>query len=181
MKASVYIASSLDGYIAREDGDIDWLHSSDNNDASEDYGYEKFIGSVDALIMGRNSFEKVLSFDKWPYDDKCVVVLSSHSVAIPDELKTSVESSMLEPSALLVALESRGINHVYIDGGKTIQSFLRAGVISDFIITRIPILLGGGIPLFGSLDRDINLKHISTQSYSSGLVQSKYEVVQGVA
>ena len=181
MKASVYIATSIDGFIAREDGDIDWLHSSDYSSGSEDYGYKDFMASVDALVMGRNTFEKVLTFGEWPYGGKHVVVLSGRSVSIPTELSSSVEASSSDPVELLANLEQRGIKHVYIDGGKTVQSFLRAGLINELIITRIPRLIGSGIPLFGALDRDLSLKHIGTHSYSSGLVQSKYEVVKSAS
>ena len=174
MKTSVYIATSLDGYIARDDGDIEWLHGS--SDDTEDYGYEDFIATVDVLIMGRHSFEKVLSFGTWPYDNKTVVVLSSGSVSIPTQLPSTVESSSSSPASLLSSLELRGMKHAYIDGGKTIQGFLRAGLVNELIITRIPRLLGSGIPLFGSLAKEIILKHISTKSFSSGLTQSKYEI-----
>ena len=180
MKASVYIATSLDGFIARTNGDVDWLQGSSRG-GGEDYGYEGFMASVDALVMGRNTFEKVLTFDRWPYGSKRVVVLSHHSLDIPTELASSVEASSSDPTELLSSLEQQGIGHVYIDGGKTVQSFLRAGLIDELIITRIPRLIGDGIPLFGLLDRDVVLKHIGTQSYDSGLVQSRYEVVQSAA
>ncbi len=181
MKVSVYIAVSIDGFIARTDGDIEWLHSYSESDENEDYGYEEFMSSVDALIMGRKTFEKVLSFEKWPYGNKTVVVLSSSSVAIPEKLGKHIEASSLDPSELLANLSKRGINHVYIDGGKTIQSFLCAGLVNEFTITYIPHLIGNGIPLFGALKDDVLLKHIYTKSYSNSLVQSKYEVLQGAA
>ncbi len=177
-KVSVYIAVSIDGFIARTDGDIDWLHSYSESDENEDYGYKEFMSSVDALIMGRKTFEKVVSFGKWPYENKMVVVLSSSSVTIPEKLGKHIEVSSLDPSELLANLSKRDINHVYVDGGKTIQSFLCAGLVNEFIITYIPRLIGNGIPLFGTLEQDILLKHIYTKSYSSGLAQSKYEVLQ---
>lgn len=177
MKASAYIATSLDGFIAREDGDIDWLHSAGGSDEKEDYGYADFMASVDALIMGRNTFETALGFGAWPYTGKRVVVLSSRPMSIPDDLADTVAASSAPPLALLSDLEKQGINHVYVDGGKTIQGFLRAGLINELTITRIPILIGKGIPLFGTLDRDIRLTHLHTQAYATGLVQSKYVIV----
>ncbi len=181
MEVSVYIAVSIDGFIARTDGDIDWLHSYSKGDKSEDYGYKEFMSSVDALIMGRKTFEKVLSFGEWPYGNKVVVMLSSKAVNIPEKLEKHVEASSLGPSELLANLSKRGINHVYIDGGKIIQSFLCARLVNELIITYIPRLIGNGIPLFGTLEEDILLKHIYTKSYSSGLVQSRYEVLQNAA
>jgi len=176
MKASVFIAASLDGFIARENGDIDWLSLAYDEEDAEDYGYQEFMDSVDVLIMGRKSFEKVLTFGEWPYGDKRVVVLSSRSLAIPDGIADTVESKSCTADDLVKQLSESGANHLYIDGGKTIQGFLSAGLIQQFIITIVPILLGGGIPLFGLLNDDIKLNHVETRSYSNGLVQSKYEV-----
>lgn len=176
MKASVFIATSLDGYIARENGDIDWLSVAEGEGSDEDYGYQDFIDSVDILVMGRNSYEKVLSFGQWPYGNKPVVVLTSRSLKIPDDLAETVEAKSSSPAELVKQLSERGARHAYIDGGKTIQGFLAAGLIQQIIITRIPILIGGGIPLFGPLNKDIKLRHIETRSFASGLVQSRYEV-----
>ncbi len=181
MKASAYIAISLDGYIARENGDLDWLPGSDGSSESEgsgeDYGYKEFMDSVDVLVMGRNTYEKVLSFGvKWPYD-KPVVVLSSGPVTIAEDISGSVESKSCSPAELVEELSERGAKHLYIDGGKTIQRFLDAGLIQQIIIAKIPVLIGSGIPLFGPLEKDIKLKHIETQSFANGIVQSKYEVL----
>jgi dihydrofolate reductase len=176
MKASVFIATSLDGYIARENGDIDWLSAADGEGSAEDYGYQEFIDSVDVLVMGRNSFEKVLTFGKWPYGNKQVVVLSSRLLKIPADIADSVEHKSSSPNELVKELSTRGAKHLYIDGGKTIQGFLTAGLIQQIIITRIPILIGNGIPLFGPLNKDIKLRHIETRTFASGLVQSRYEI-----
>ena len=175
MKASVFIATSLDGYIARDNGDIDWLSGADGEGSAEDYGYQEFMDSVDVLVMGRNSFEKVLTFGKWPYGNKQVVVLSSGSLQIPDDIAGSVEHRSSSPGELVKELSVRGAKHLYIDGGKTIQGFLAAGLIQQIIITRIPILIGNGIPLFGPLITDIKLRHIETRTFASGLVQSRYQ------
>jgi dihydrofolate reductase len=176
MKASVFMATSLDGYIARENGDIDWLSAVGGEGSAEDYGYQKFMDSVDVLVMGRNSFEKVLTFGKWPYGNKQVVVLSSRPLQIPDDIADTVEHKSSSPGELVKQLSARGAKHLYIDGGKTIQGFLTAGLIQQIIITRIPVLIGEGIPLFGPLNEDIKLRHIETRAFASGLVQSRYEI-----
>ena len=172
----VFIATSLDGFIARPDGAIDWLPGLDS-DPGENYGYDAFIASVDGLVMGRNSFEKVLTFDEWPYP-KPVVVLSRSldATSLREELRGKVEFSALAPAALFDSLARRGWSRVYVDGGQVIQSFLRAGLISDMVITRVPVLLGEGLPLFGALDGDIALRHDETRAYPSGLVQSRYSI-----
>ncbi|HEX6982147.1 MAG TPA: dihydrofolate reductase family protein [Balneolaceae bacterium] len=177
VKSSVFIATSLDGFIARADGDLDWLTENGNNQGNEDYGYQKFIDSVDAVIMGRNTFEKVLTFslEKWPYS-KRVIALTTHSLEIPDHLTDKVTVMSGSPRVIVDQLSREGLNHFYIDGGKTIQSFLNAGLINEMIITRIPVIIGDGIPLFGPVENDIRLKHISTTSFKSGLVQSKYKM-----
>jgi dihydrofolate reductase len=176
MKASVYIATSLDGFIAREDGDIDWLGETTGEDG-EDYGYKKFMDTVDVQVMGRNTYETVLSFAEWPYGDNHVVVLSSRPIDIPESMAKSVEAMSCSAAELVERLEKSGAKHLYIDGGKTIQSFLDAGLIQRLIITRIPVLIGRGIPLFGPTQTDIKLRHIETRSFPDGLTQSEYEVV----
>lgn len=175
MKTSVYIATSLDGFIARQDGALDWLGSPAVDDA-EDYGYKTFIDSVDVLVMGRNSYEKVLTFEGWPYGSKPVVVLSNHALRIPEPISTFVETMSCSPSELIEQLSARGAKHLYIDGGKTIQGFLDAGLIERLIITRVPVIIGDGIPLFGPLGKDVKLRHIATRSFPAGLVQSEYEI-----
>ncbi|HEY0665315.1 MAG TPA: dihydrofolate reductase family protein [Gallionella sp.] len=174
-KVSVFIATSLDGYIARADGGLDWLDRANATiTPGEDCGYRAFIDSVDVLVMGRLSYEKVLSFDTWPYGDKRVIVLSSAALAIPDSLGKTVSASAETPQALLAGLSAGGAKHLYVDGGVTIQRFLRAGLVDEITITTIPVLLGQGRPLFGWLDADIWLKHKSTVTYPFGFVQSTY-------
>ena len=177
IKCSVFIATSLDGFIARPNGDLDWLTGGNGAEESEDYGYKEFIDSVDTLVMGRNTYELALTFEEWPYSNKQVVVLSSGSPAIPTQLAKSVAVVAQPPTALVQQLAAKGARHLYIDGGKTIQGFLRAGLIDEMTITSIPILIGEGIPLFGALERDIKLQHLATRAYASGFVQSKYSVV----
>lgn len=179
MKASVYIATSLDGFIARENGELDWLPGSDGESDTngEDYGYHEFMDSVDTLVMGRNTFEMVLTFGEWSYGNKRVIVLSSKPLRIPDDLPPTVESKSCSPAELVQELSEQGEKHLYIDGGKTIQSFLNAGLIQELIITRIPVLIGSGIPLFGPLDKDKKLRLIQTHTYENGIVQNKYEIL----
>jgi dihydrofolate reductase len=176
-QASVYIATSLDGFIARSDGSLDWLDAAAATvPENEDCGYKVFMDSIDVLIMGRGTYEKVLSFGGWPYT-KPVIVLSHAPISFPEALPDTVSHSSETPAALLRRLESEGIHHVYVDGGKTIQGFLAAGLIDDLILTRIPILLGDGIPLFAG-GKDIPLTHVSTTATNFGFVQSTYTVTR---
>jgi len=171
----VFIATSVDGYIARSNGDIGWL--SRYATGSEDTGYEAFMASVDGLVMGRGTFETALSFDAWPYRKPVVVLSRALSQAdIPNDLKGKVSISTLAPGALMEALNAAGWRRAYVDGGKVIQAFLRDTLISDIILTRVPVLLGSGIPLFGALTTDLALRHVTTRSFASGLVQTTYEV-----
>jgi dihydrofolate reductase len=174
---SVFIATSLDGFIARRNGDIDWLADPRGADSGEDYGYQAFIDSVDTLVVGRNTYELALTFEAWPYTGKRVVVLSHGALDVPDALSGVVEIMSGTPAEVVRRLSESGARHVYVDGGRTIQGFLGAGLIQDMTITRIPILIGDGIPLFGQLDRDIRFEHVETKVYNSGLVQSKYRAV----
>ncbi len=175
-KCSVYIATSVDGFIAKSDGNIDWLHNPEYNIEGEGFGFFEFIESVSALIMGRNTYEKVLSFGEWPYT-KPVFVLTSKTRTVPKHLKNKVHFISGEPSDIIFKLRDEGFQHFYIDGGKTIQEFLRYGLISQLIITKIPILLGEGISLFGPLNKELKLKLISSQNYENGFVKSTYEVL----
>ncbi|MGB7093205.1 MAG: dihydrofolate reductase family protein [Anaerolineales bacterium] len=177
MKASVYIATSVDGFIAREDGSVDWL-SSGEDAGSGDYGYQDFMNSVDALVMGRNTYELVLSFGSWPYGDKPVIVLSSQQLQIPESISNTVSVMSGSPGELVHRLAERGHEHLYIDGGKTIQGFISEGLIQKIIITKVPILIGSGIPLFGALPHDIRLHHLETLIFDNGFVQSKYEILE---
>jgi dihydrofolate reductase len=177
ISCSVFIATSLDGFIARKNGDLDWLPGSDGEEGSEDYGFHEFFASVDALVMGRNTYELALTFKEWPYRGKNVVVLSSGFPKIPKKLAEGVEGTSSLPKELIHRLASSGSAHVYVDGGKTIQSFLRANLIQEMTITRIPVLIGEGISLFGTLPHDIKLQHLSTRAFESGFVQSKYKVI----
>lgn len=172
MIASVFIGTSLDGFIARPDGAFDFLPT----DGGESHGYEEFIASVDTLVIGRKTYETVLAFDTWPYGEKRVVVLSTGALDL-SKAKGAVEQMSGEPADIVARLEATGSRSLYVDGGITIQRFLRAGVIQRLIITRVPVLIGEGIPLFGRVERDIPLRHVATRAYASGLVQSEYEII----
>ena len=172
MKASVFIGVSVDGFIARANGELDFLPPG----GGEPHGYEEFMNSVDALVIGRNTYETVLKFDTWPYGAKPVFVLSTNPLA-QAPAGAVVEHMSGTPAEIASLLSARGIQHIYVDGGITVQRFLRAGLIQRLIITRVPVLIGDGIPLFGTLPQDVHLRHIATRQYQSGLVQSEYEVV----
>jgi len=174
MRASVFVGASVDGFIARQNGDLDWLPTG----GGEPHGYDEFIASVDAIVIGRKTFETVLTFGAWPYGDKRVVVLSHHPVDFSAVRGGAVEQMSGPPVAIAAKLAASGAHHVYVDGGLTIQGFLQAGLVDRLVITRVPVLIGEGIPLFGSLPHDVRLRHVATRSYASGLVQSEYEVVR---
>ena len=176
MKATVFIATSFDGFIARQNGDVDWLEGHAEGDW-EDNGYGQFIDTVDAIVMGRKFYEMVLNSGQWPYGTKPVIVLSSRPIDIPDNMPESIEAMSGSPKEIVTKLSERGVEHIYVDGGKTIQGFLDAGLIQRLIVTRIPVLIGSGLPLFGPLSQDIKLRHINTEQFASGLVQSEYEVL----
>jgi len=180
MKLSVYIATTLDGFIARKNGALDWLPGNDGMIdpamEGEDFGYQKFMASVDILVMGRNTFKLVTSFGTWPYADKRVIVLSRSLTALPSDLPHSVSLQQSAPDILYERLKKEGTKHVYVDGGKTIQSFLRAGLVDEITITTVPVLIGKGIPLFSTLQNDIKLQHCQTQSYKNGFVKTQYLV-----
>jgi dihydrofolate reductase len=173
MKASVFIGTSLDGFIARVNGDFDFLPPG----GGEPHGYEEFMATVDALVIGRKTFETVLAFATWPYGAKPVFVLSTAALA-DAPAGAVVERMSGDPADIAKRLAARGIRHVYVDGGITIQRFLQAGLVQRLIITRVPVLIGTGIPLFGALPRDIILEHVATRQYASGLVQSEYVVAE---
>lgn len=172
MTVSVFVGTSVDGFIARPNGALDFLPEG----GGEPHGYTEFIASVDAIVIGRKTFETVLAFEPWPYGDKRVVVLSNRHVDFSAVRGGVVERMAGTPAEIVSQLAASGAHHLYIDGGLTIQSFLRAGVIHRLIITRVPVLIGDGIPLFGTLPRDVPLQHICTRHFSSGLVQTEYAV-----
>ncbi|QQE10558.1 dihydrofolate reductase family protein [Planctomycetota bacterium] len=183
MKTTAYIATSIDGYIAGQNNSLDFLATTNPNSSQDpnnptDYGFAKFFDSVDALVMGRNTLETVLkNVDHWPYQNKPVIILSSNpSYPLPANLPNTVETSYATPNQLLDQLAQRGFNHIYIDGGITICNFLNANLLNQIIITRIPIILGHGIPLFSNLLKSFPLTHEETYSFPTGLTQSTYTI-----
>ena len=180
MKASAFIATSLDGYIARRDGTLDWLFASapTGGDTAEDYGYREFIASVDTIVMGRNTYEKVRTFGAWPYEGKRVVVLTSRPLDIPPELRDSVRTAAGTPEDVVAALAASGVKHAYVDGGQTIQRFLDAGLLESLIVSTVPVLIGDGVRLFGPTRGDIPLQHVRTRAFPTGLVQNEYAVIR---
>ena len=174
----MYIASSLDGFIARQDGGIDWLEShSPDESSTEDYGFAEFMESVDLILMGRHTFEQLLTFDEWIYGDTPMTVLSSTlgPEAIPAHLAGKVDIASGKPGEIAQDLAEKGVQHVYVDGGITLQAFIGAGLVDEITVTLIPVLIGDGIPLFGPLDSDVRLEHVSTRSFPPGLVKVKYK------
>lgn len=171
----VFIAISLDGFIARPDGTLDWLISRDAPD--EDHGYPAFIAGMDCIVMGRGTYEAVLGFPDWPYTLP-VLVLSSILAGqpAPDALRDRVTFANLTPQQAVQHLSDQGHRRAYIDGGQIVQSFLRAGLIETLTITTAPVLIGQGRPLFGALPRDIALTHTGTTAFPSGLVQSTWRI-----
>ncbi len=168
----VYIAASIDGFIAKIDGNIDWLMETPNPDEN-DFGFKNFMNSIDAIVMGRVTFEQVLTFGKWPYN-KPVFVLSNTLHNVPQALSGKVNIISGSPSAIVKKLHSLNYYNLYIDGGKTVQEFLKEELIDELVITRIPILLGDGIHLFSKLNKEQKFEHIETKIFNNALVKSKY-------
>lgn len=173
MTASVFVGTSVDGFIARPDGRFDFLDEG----GGEPHGYEEFIAGIDAIVMGRMTFEVVRAFPEWPYGQKRVVVLSSQRLDFSGIPGAIIEQMTGEPAQIVAKLAETGAHNLYIDGGITIQRFLRAETIQRLTITRVPVLIGEGIPLFGALPRDLKLRHVATQTYNGGLVKTEYEVI----
>jgi dihydrofolate reductase len=175
IRTSVFVGVSLDGFIARADDGLDWLTGGEGEEV-EAHGFEEFFATVDALLMGRRTYDVVLGLGPWYYGDKPVFVLSSKPIAEAPAGR-NVERITGDPDEVLAQLEARGFGHVYVDGGLTIQSFLRAGRVDRLTLSALPILIGTGIPLFGPTGRDIRLRHEATRTFKGGMVQSEYEVI----
>lgn len=175
----VFVATSLDGFIARPDGSIDWLERANATiTPGEDCGFSAFMDGIDAIVMGRNTFEVARTFPEWLYGTTPIVVLSRTLTALPVGTPDSVSLSSKPPHEVVADLATRGLRRLYVDGGLTVQSFLADGLISEITITSIPVLLGRGLPLFGALPDDVWLEHVSTEAYPFGFVQSRYRVIR---
>src|SRR6202167_3825624 len=174
MKVSVFIGTSVDGFIARAGGELDFLPEG----GGEPHGYPEFMASVDALVIGRNTFEIVLAFPEWPYGEKRVVVLSSKPLDFSGEHGGKVEQMSGAPAEIAKELAASGVQHVYVDGGITVQRFLREGLVDRTITTRGPALIGQGIPVFSARLRDVRLQHVATQAYAIFKQKTAYEMVR---
>jgi len=172
MSNIVYIATSLDGYIARKDGNLDWLNEIPNPDQS-DFGFAEFMQRIDGIVMGRHTFELVTGFDPWPYT-KPLFVLSNSMKDVPLKVRDKAELVHGKLSSIIESLQRKGFQNLYIDGGKTIQSFLKEDLIDELILTRIPVVLGSGIPLFAEMPLELRFEHVETKVYNNMLVKSKY-------
>lgn len=173
MRVSVFCGTSVDGFLARPDDTFDFLKAGEG----VPHGFPEFLNSVDLVMMGRRTFEVVRDLGHFElYGKKPLVVLSSGRLDL-SSIQIQVEQMSGTPQEIVAQLETRGFKHVYLDGGITIQQFLRAGLVNRITVTRVPVLIGQGIPLFGSLTRDIHLRHVITQSFEGGMVQSEYEIL----
>ena len=178
IKVSVFIGTSLDGFIARENGCIGWLDDANKKvTPDEDFGFKSFLESVDQIIMGRKTFEQVMTFNTWPYNNTKMIVLTSKNIEIPKKLKESVTTSNTSsPKQLTKELSDQSINHIYVDGGIVIQDFLSARLVDEITVTVVPVLIGKGKSFSGSLPKDLSLEHLKTTVYNFGFVQNKYKI-----
>ena len=171
--AIVFCARSLDGYIADRDGGLDFLQTVPNP-TGDDMGFAALMAEVDAVVMGRVTFETVLRFGvEWPYG-KTVYVLTRTLDAVPEALVGRVELLAGEPDEVLARLAARGHERLYLDGGQVVRAFLAADLVDELRITTLPILLGGGTPLFGALTDHLAFRHVSTEVFLGQVVQSRY-------
>ncbi|MBT8232632.1 MAG: dihydrofolate reductase [Saprospiraceae bacterium] len=172
-KNIVFIAQSLDGYISDKKGGIDWLHSTPNPE-NDDLGYLDLMNEIDAIVMGRNTFDVVCGFEgEWPYS-KHLFVLSHSLNKVPKKCEGKVTILNGNVTAILEQIHNKGFLNLYIDGGQTIHNFLEADKIDELRMTTIPILLGGGVSLFNEMSIAMEFDHLSTTVYINQLVQSHY-------
>ncbi|WP_394175244.1 dihydrofolate reductase family protein [Thalassotalea litorea] len=180
LQCTAYIATSLDGFIAGESGDLSWLDAANALMPEGEYcGFSAFMDSIDYLVMGRNTYEKVLSFGgDWVYN-KPVIVLSSRYLAIPEHLKDKVSASSQPIHELCEKLMLQGAKRVYIDGGFTIRRFIEAKLLTDIEITLIPTAIGKGVSLLSGLAQEQKFTLLDTKVYDFGFVQLKYGLEYG--
>jgi len=173
MRTSVFVGVSLDGFLARKNDRYDFLTLK----PGEDNGYDAFMRTVDCVVLGRRTYEIVRPFPEWPYEQRLVIVLSRGLKELKPPPGAVCELMNASPRAVVQELEKRGMKHAYIDGGTTIQAFLREGLIQEITIGRFPVLIGEGVPLFGWLPKDVQLELLSSTSFPSGAVRSEYRVL----
>jgi dihydrofolate reductase len=177
MKTSVFVGASVDGFIARKNGSVDFLAEEE----AGPYGFEQFLETIDAHLVGRRTFDWVRGWmrahgGRWPFE-KPVFVLSGRPARLKIPKGVNCEVMKGTPARVLSRLARRGFRSLYVDGGKTIQAFLRAGRVNRLIVTRVPVLIGDGIPLFGALPHDVRLRHVRTRVLRKRFVQTEYRVV----
>ena len=183
--SSVFLGMSVDGFIARRDGDLSFLDGSGDEGGSNsggapddgeggDFGFAEFVAGIDAIVMGRSTYEFIAPFDDWPYQGKPVHVLST-TLEVGADPRITVHPSFDEAVA---ALGAAGYRRLYVDGGRTVDTFLRAGLIADLTLSRVPVLIGSGHTPFGELEADIPLEHVRTQTFPGGMVQTTYRVLR---
>lgn len=173
LEALVFLGLSVDGFIARPDGDLDWLTS--RGEAAGDAGFTPFVRSVDALLMGRGTYDAIAGMGDWPYLGRPVHVLSRTLQDGADARVTAVHRSLDDAVAALVAA---GHRRVYVDGGRTVRAFLAAGLVTELTLSRVPVLIGAGPSLFGPLPGDVDLEHVRTEVLGGGMVQTTYRVLR---
>lgn len=176
---AVFLGMSVDGFIARLDGDLSWLTGdaevggAPDDGEGGDFGFSDFVRGIDALVMGRATYDVIAPLDEWPYQGKPVHVLST-TLDVGADPRITVHRSFEEAVA---ALEAAGCRRVYVDGGRTVHEFLAAGLVSEITLSRVPVLIGTGHTPFGPLPADVRLEHVATRTYAGGMVQSTYRVV----
>ncbi len=185
--AAVFLGMSVDGFIARLDGDLSWLTGeggepaaaggeapTPDDGAGGDFGFGEFVRGVDAVLMGRSTYAFIAPFEDWPYEGRPVHVLST-TLAEGADRRISVHRSLEEA---VDALSGAGYRRVYVDGGRTVHEFLAAGLVGELTLSRVPVLIGTGLTPFGPLPHDLRLDHVGTRSYPGGMVQSTYRVLR---
>lgn len=184
-RCSVFIATSVDGFIARPDDSLDWLtgrpadEETGEHDPDQDFGYGAFMATVDALVMGRGTFDVVQGFDgAWPYGDTPVYVWTSHPDDVAPKPDADVRPVRGGLDEVVDRLRADGIGHVYVDGGVTIRQFLAAGLIDRMVLSTVPVLIGEGIPLFGGPGDDIRLELVACETFDGGMVQRTYDLAR---
>ncbi len=177
---SVFLGMSVDGFIARLDGDLSFLTGggdaggAPDDGEGGDFGFAEFVSGIDAIVMGRCTYEFIKPFEDWPYQGKPVHVLST-TLPVGADPRITVQRSFEDAVA---AIRAAGYRRVYVDGGRTVHTFLRAGLITDLTLSRVPVLIGTGHTPFGELAADIRLEHVRTQTYAGGMVQTTYRVAR---
>jgi dihydrofolate reductase len=181
MKCSVHIATSLDGYIAKKDNSLDWLHSAGKPEVEIDAGWQSYLDTVDCMVMGRSTMQVIsqmnLTSEQWPYGNLRIIVLSNTLKEVPENMQGKIELYSGDIKALVAKLESEGHQHAYIDGGVTVQTFINLELLDEMTITYAPVLLGDGIPLFANLSKEVKLTNPKAKAFANDFTQLSYEIV----